>query len=435
MPEWTSSGASGPVRRRILLSAAALLLWIGGLPASGVDPKPLRVGSSGDYAPFSIESGDAGGELRGFDVALARAYAEDRDRPLELVRFRWPRLLADLEAGRFDVAMSGVTVRPDRSVAGRFSVPVAETGALVLARGTDRWRSLEDLDRSRVRIGVNAGGHLERVARIRFSRATLIAIPDNASVLRAFEEGQVDAVVTDTAEAPAWEGDAGDVVRLGPFTRDRKAFLVRADADELAADLDGWILERERDGTLARLRREHLGASGQPLATPLSALLAAVDERLSLMPIVAVVKRSAGVPLEVPEREEIVLDRATTSALAAAHRADVRAPSSLDIRSFFRVQMEAAKQVQRKAVQDAAYAPDSPLPDLDRDLRPALLRIGERIARLSILLPGNLEPASVRAAAEDALRAPYLRNASRRAIADAVVDLTRRVPSPAPLEE
>ena len=286
MPEWTSSGASGPVRRRILLSAAALLLWIGGLPASGVDPKPLRVGSSGDYAPFSIESGDAGGELRGFDVALARAYAEDRDRPLELVRFRWPRLLADLEAGRFEVAMSGVTVRPDRSVAGRFSVPVAETGALVLARGTDRWRSLEDLDRSRVRIGVNAGGHLERVARIRFSRATLIAIPDNASVLRAFEEGQVDAVVTDTAEAPAWEGDAGDVVRLGPFTRDRKAFLVRADADELAADLDGWILERERDGTLARLRREHLGASGQPLATPLSALLAAVDERLSLMPSV-----------------------------------------------------------------------------------------------------------------------------------------------------
>jgi cyclohexadienyl dehydratase len=433
LPEWASSARSGPFRRRILLTAAVLLLWIGGLPASGIDPKPLRVGSSGDYAPFSIESSDAGGELRGFDVALARAYAEDRDRPLELVRFRWPRLLADLEAGRFEVAMSGVTVRPDRSVAGRFSVPVVETGALVLARGTDRWRGLDDLDRSRVRIGVNAGGHLERVARIRFSRATLIAIPDNASVRRAFADGQVDAVVTDTAEAPAWEGDASDIVRLGPFTRDRKAFLVRADAGELAADLDGWILERERDGTLARMRREHLGASGQPLATPLSALLAAVDERLTLMPIVAVVKRSSGVPLEVPEREEIVLDRATTAALAAAHRADVRAPSSLDIRSFFRAQMEAAKQVQRKAVQDATYAPDLPLPDLDRDLRPALLRIGERIARLSILLPGNLEPANVRAAAKEALRAPYLPNASRRAIADAVVDLTRRVPSPAPL--
>ena len=435
MLERAPDGARRRFRRRILLAAAIPVLWVAGLPASGVDSKPLRVGSSGDYAPFSVASAEAGGALRGFDVALARAYAEDRNRPLELVRFRWPRLLADLEAGRFEVAMSGVTVRPDRSVAGRFSVPVAETGAVVLARGTDRWRGLDDLDRSRVRIGVNAGGHLERVARIRFSRATLIAIPDNAAVRRAFAEGRVDAVVTDTAEAPAWEGDASDFVRLGPFTRDRKAFLVRADAGELAADLDGWILERERDGTLARLRREHLGAAGQPLATPLAALLAAVDERLSLMPIVAVAKRRSGIPLEVPDREAIVLDRATTAALAAAHRADLRPPSSLDIRSFFQAQMEAAKQVQRRAVKDADYEPEPPLPDLDRDLRPALLRIGERIARLSILLPANLEPAQVRAAAEDALRVPYLPNASRRAIANAVVELSRSASATGPPED
>jgi cyclohexadienyl dehydratase len=435
LPQRAPNGARRPFLRRILPAAAIPLLWIVGLPAAGVDPQPLRVGSSGDYAPFSVASADADGELAGFDVVLARAYAEDRNRPLELVRFRWPLLLADLEAGRFEVAMSGVTVRPDRSVAGRFSVPMAETGAVVLARGTDRWRGLDDLDRSRVRIGVNAGGHLERVARMRFSRATLIAIPDNAAVRRAFAEGQVDAVVSDTAEAPAWEGDVGDFVRLGPFTRDRKAFLVRADAGELAADLDDWILERERDGTLARMRREYLGAAGRPLATPLAALLAAVDERLSLMPIVAVAKRRSGIPLEVPEREAIVLDRATTGALAAAHRADLRPPSSLDIRSFFQAQMEAAKQVQRRAVKDVDYEPEAPLPDLDRDLRPALLRIGERIARLSILLPANLEPAQVRAAAEDALRAPYLPNASRRAIADAVVELSRSAPATPPPED
>jgi len=423
--EWASNGAPRLLRGCILLAAAALLPWISGLPAAAVDAQPLRVGSSGDYAPFSVESDGAKGEFRGFDVALAQAYAEARGRPLEIVRFRWPRLLADLDADRFDVAMSGVTVRPDRSVAGRFSVAVAETGALVLVRDTDRWRGLEDLDRNRVRIGVNAGGHLERVARARFSHATLIAIPDNAAVRRAFADGQVDAVVTDTAEAPAWEGDASDIVRLGPFTRDRKAFLLPADAGDLAADLDSWILERELDGTLARMRREHLGAAGRPLAAPLSALLAAVDERLSLMPIVAVVKRRSGLPLEVPEREEIVLDRATTAALAAAHRADVRAPSSLDIRSFFRAQMEAAKQVQWKAIKDESYAPESPLPDLDRELRPALLRIGERIARLAILLPRNLDPSLVRAAAKDELRAAYLPNASRRAIAEAVIDLSR----------
>ena len=86
----------------------------------------LRVGASGDYAPFSVASGS---QIEGFDAEVARAYAADRGLELDLVRFAWPALLADLAAGRFDVAMSGVTVRPDRSAAGRYTAPVLETGA------------------------------------------------------------------------------------------------------------------------------------------------------------------------------------------------------------------------------------------------------------------------------------------------------------------
>ena len=53
---------------------------------------------------------------------------------LELVRFRWPELTSDLIAGRFDLAMGGVTMRPERAVAGSFTRPVAVAGAVVLAR-------------------------------------------------------------------------------------------------------------------------------------------------------------------------------------------------------------------------------------------------------------------------------------------------------------
>ena len=101
----------------------------------------LRVGTSGDYAPFS--SGD-GGSRAGFDIAVARAYAEERGLGLEFVRFRWPDLVRDLAAGRFDVAMSGVTVQPRRSLAGRFSVPVVESGAVLLMRESGRFGAIED---------------------------------------------------------------------------------------------------------------------------------------------------------------------------------------------------------------------------------------------------------------------------------------------------
>ena len=67
--------------------------------------------------------------------------------------------------------------------------------------------------------------------------------------------GEFDAFFSDTLEAPHWLAQLDDGARaLPPFTRDRKAWLVRSDRSQLAALLDHWLLAREADGTLeARL--------------------------------------------------------------------------------------------------------------------------------------------------------------------------------------
>src|SRR4051812_19883205 len=46
-----------------------------------------RVCTTGDYAPFSTR--DAGGQLQGFDIDIARALAEDSGAELEWVSVRW----------------------------------------------------------------------------------------------------------------------------------------------------------------------------------------------------------------------------------------------------------------------------------------------------------------------------------------------------------
>jgi cyclohexadienyl dehydratase len=412
--------------RRVTAGLLLAALALGALGAGAWDPRTLRVGTSGDYAPFSATSAEGATELEGFDVAVAHAYAEERGLALEFVRFRWPDLLTGLVGNDFDVAMSGVTVRPERSAAGRFTVPVVETGAVLLIRQPERWSELDELDRRIVRIGVNAGGHLERVARVRFPRATLVSIRDNLAVRRALVEGSLDAAVTDALEAPIWLRGTRGMAARGPFTRDRKAYLVRADRPGLAADLDAWLLARERDGGLAHLRRRHLGdAAGSPVATPLGALLAAIDERLAIMPLVGTAKRETGLPLEVPEREAIVLDAAVAGVRAAAERARVAPPSDALVRALFRAQLEAAKEVQSAAIKHPGFSPMQPLPDLDTQLRPALLRIGERIARLLIALPQGLDEASLRATARQALRTPHLSEDSTLAIANAIARLSR----------
>ncbi len=416
--KWTPGGALGRVAAAALLGLAlALAAPAAAAPEAGA----LRVGTSGDYAPFSLGAGADPAALEGFDVALARAFAADRGRELELVRFRWPELLEALARGRFELAAGGISVTPERSAAGLFSVPVAESGAVLLAPASRHWREPGEADRGGLRIGVNAGGQLERVARARFRLATLVAIPDNRAVLEALRAARVDAAISDTLEQAHWLPQLEDHVALGPFSRERKAWLVRSDRPALAAELDAWLLEREADGTLARLRGELLGeGAGPPTATPLRALLAACDERLSLMPLVGAAKRREGLPLEVPEREAAVLDAALESARRAAEAAHLPAPPEAGLRRVFEALLDAAKEVQWASVQAGEIGEEEPVPDLESALRPALLRIGERIARLLLLLPRELEAEALRAAALEELRSPHLSERSKLALADAL---------------
>jgi cyclohexadienyl dehydratase len=422
MPEPLAEAKRSPraARRRpgarwlVLLAALALA-------APAAAGGKLRVGTSGDYPPFSKALPGDEPDYEGFDVELARRYAADRGLELEWVRFRWKTLLQDLAANRFDVAMSGVTVRPERSAAGSFSVPVVETGAVLLVRDTSRFENEASLNRERIRIGVNAGGHLEQVAHERFARATVIAVAENSAVMRALEEGSVDAALTDTAEALVWQGQLPDLGRIGPLTRDRKALLVRPGASARGADLDAWLLEREADGTLEALRTQYLGAGPfARVAEPLPALVAALDERLSLMPWVGVAKRRAGLPLVVPEREAEVLEQATGAVLAEAKARDRVPPPALLVQRFFRVQLDAAKQVQWDATRDDAWTPPEPLPDLDAALRPAISRIGARQARLLLALPPRTTRAQLVEALDDGLRSPWLLPSSRHALVDAL---------------
>ena len=404
--------------------AALLLALLAAIsPAAAAQDTLLRVGVSGDYPPFSFAPGEDPAELQGFDLDVARAYAAERHRELEMVRFRWPELLSDLAADRFDVAMSGITIRPERSVAGIFTVPVMASGAVVLVREGAGFTDLASLDRPAARIAVNQGGHLERVTRAHFPRAAVIAIPANQAVRGALISAQADAVVSDTLEAPIWlEGSEG-VVQLGPFTSDLKAYLVHPDDSELAADLDTWLMARENDGTLATLRRRYLGYGDSPsTAEPVSALVAAVGERLDLMPLVAEAKRATGTPVTVPEREARVIDAALAATRKAAREAHLTPIPDPTVRSFFELQITAAKEIQRATL--AGPAGEAPPADLDTALRPALVRIGNRIAFLLQRLPARIDRGDLEASARRQLRTPGLSDSAREALVEAILALS-----------
>jgi cyclohexadienyl dehydratase len=387
------------------------------------------VGTSGDYPPFTTLRD---GQASGFDAALMEAYANERGYRLEWVRFRWPELVADLGAHRFDVAASGLTLRPERSLAGRYTVPVARNGALLLLRRPawapspgsgapeDPLALLHALDRPEFRVAVNRGGHLERVARAHFPHASILAIPDNAAVREALASGQADAALTNTVEGPHWAEGLSGIERVGPFTRDVVALYVEPSHAELAADLDTWLLQQEASGALERLRARYLGpgATG-PTATPVDALLSATAERLALMPMVAVAKQRAGQPIEVPAQEARVLEAARKEVHEAAAALGVPAPPDEAITAFFQAQIDAAKRIQQRTPTD----PNAPEHSLDTELRPALARISARISTLVPRVPRGLDGEATRRKAREELASTGLEGEEIDRLADALVQL------------
>jgi cyclohexadienyl dehydratase len=416
-----SCGNSTGFRRTSAAVWMLVLAATAGRADAPAEAPALRVGTSGDYAPFSLDP-EGPAPLGGLDVALAQAFASEHGERVEWVRFAWPELERRLTAGDFDVAMSGVTVRPDRSLVGRFTAPIAESGAVVLVRAGAPATALDALDGPGVTLAVNAGGHLERVTRARFPKATVHAIADNAAVLAELLEGRADGVITDTLEAPAWQERAPGLLLLGPFTHDRKAWLVRAEALGLAAELDAWLAAKEADGTLAAARAQWLPTAARAsTAAPLPALVAAMDERLGLAPVVAQAKRASGRPVRDAAQEARVLDAAVTDASKAALAAGSAGPSEDCVRGLTRAQIDAGSAIQEAVLARPSLADGVSPPDLERAVRPALARIGPRIAAALVRLPTGGEPEALRHAVRDGLRAPDLDASHRDAIVEAVL--------------
>lgn len=256
-----SAGLSADDVRALLAALAGVRAspgndWLTRIRARG----ELRVGSTGDYAPFSL---DSEGTLRGVDITLAEAFARSLGVRARFVQTSWPTLMRDYHDGRFDVALSGISITPERAASARFSVPYQSGGKTPIARCSERTKlaTLAQIDDSKVRVIVNPGGTNEAFVRAQLKNADVRVFPDNRTIFDELVAGRADVMITDDVEAELSHRRFPTLCRTTKvtFTQASKAWLVQPD-DELVRVVDKWLSARVADGTVARLLRRSLAA-------------------------------------------------------------------------------------------------------------------------------------------------------------------------------
>ncbi len=208
----------------------------------------LRVGTTGDYPP--VTSYDAAtGTFSGQDIALIEEFAQDERSRLAFVLTSWPSLLADLGAGRFAVAVGGISRTGHRQKLALISRPLAITGKVALVRRGEeqRYASLAAIDTPGTTVVEDHGGTNEQFARGHIKQATLVVLPDNQAPFAYLRQGKADVMFTDSVEALYRQDIMPDLCAVRPdqpYTRVEKVFLFRRDQCALRDRFDRWWVAR-----------------------------------------------------------------------------------------------------------------------------------------------------------------------------------------------
>jgi cyclohexadienyl dehydratase len=255
--------------RIILCILAACALFALVLPASGqtrlddiLARGALRVGTTGDYPPFTQRAPD--GTYAGFDIDVAQSLAAALGVRVEFVATRWGDLTRDLQAGAFDIAMGGVSVTLERQKKAYFSTAYMRDGKTPIARCADKqkYETLEAIDRPEVKVVANPGGTNEKFDRAHLKAAEIVIWGDNLSIFDRVASDDADLMITDATETLYQQrlhpGVLCAVHPEAPFDFSEKAYMLPRD-EALKQFVDQWLHINGANGALAAIRAKWLG--------------------------------------------------------------------------------------------------------------------------------------------------------------------------------
>ena len=219
----------------------------------------LRVATTGDYAPFSATENN---QPVGIDITLAQDLANSLGVEVQWVTTSWPTLMTDLQAGTFDIAMSGISRSLSRQQLGFFSQPYHTGGKTPIVRcaQVEDYSSLDKINQPGVRVIVNPGGTNEIFVTESVDQATVISHDDNRSIFAEILAGRADVMITDAIEVQLQTLRQPGLCASMPdqtLTYQEKAYLLPRDM-VWKEYVDTWLSLRTHDGTIDRAFTQNL---------------------------------------------------------------------------------------------------------------------------------------------------------------------------------
>ncbi|CEH31552.1 cyclohexadienyl dehydratase [Aneurinibacillus migulanus] len=217
----------------------------------------ILIGTPGDYKPFTYLNPKTG-QYEGYDIDAMKEFAKSLGVEARFVQTSWSTLMDDLLANKFDIAVGGVTRNTDRQKKAYLSQGYIQFGKapLIRAENKDKYKTIEDINKPDVRIGVNPGGTNEKFVREHLKNANVTVVQNNLDIPGLVANGTYDVMITDTLEALIYaKADSRLYAALAdnPFTKSEKGYMIPRGDFIFASYLNLWMDEMKLQGKFDEL--------------------------------------------------------------------------------------------------------------------------------------------------------------------------------------
>lgn len=204
----------------------------------------LVIATSPDFPPF--ESLDGSGNVVGIEIDILDAICQKLGVKLDIQQMDFDSVLPGVQAGKYDVGVSGITMTETRLKNADFSqVYFLASQAIVVTPDSDI-KTKADLTGKT--ISVQTGTTAEDYCMS--EGYTVQAYQANNDAASALTVGKVDAWVVDNEVALAFAADLGLVVLDEAMTSEPYAFAFQKGSTSLVEAFDKALTELMNDGTV-----------------------------------------------------------------------------------------------------------------------------------------------------------------------------------------
>lgn len=213
--------------------------------------RKIVMGCNANYPPFEFHKNINGkDEIVGFDIFIAKEIAKDLGVKLEISDMEFSSVLASLDTGVIDLAISGISKTAEREKSMAFSKVYYEPKNYLLVNSKDFGKYKNEDDVKKLTIGVQTATEQEEIAK-NLNIKNIVSLSKTPDLIAQLNKGLIDGIIVEKCV-----GDNYELSNKNLKLEDSFYFEANVDGTAIGLNKNDDELLKAVNKTLDRLKKE-----------------------------------------------------------------------------------------------------------------------------------------------------------------------------------